>query len=295
MSPTAKSLILDLLSTLRSGSMPVRALLEAARLFGLSENNVRVNLARLHATGLVERDERGRYRIGRGAEPVTARVASWRQRPERLVDWRGDWIAVHAAGAGPARLRRSRRSGSARDRTLRLLGFRELAPGLALRPDNWAGGVAAVRDQAAALGLESGDLVAGLNSLDSAMDIRARGLWDTDALCAEYARSCQELAASTAGLASASVEESMVETFRVGGRVLRQLVLDPLLPEPMVPSATRQALFDDMRAYDLLGRRCWTEFLARFDVPHLRSPTDVRVGEAAGLDLSLPPLVPVES
>ena len=53
--PNGKSLILDLLATLREGSMPVRALVSAGALFGVGENNVRVSLARLYASGRVER------------------------------------------------------------------------------------------------------------------------------------------------------------------------------------------------------------------------------------------------
>ena len=68
MRPTAKSLILDLLSTLRGGAMPVRALVAAGNLFGLAENSIRVDLARLVARGIVERNERGQYRMTARAE-----------------------------------------------------------------------------------------------------------------------------------------------------------------------------------------------------------------------------------
>src|SRR5262249_42721908 len=47
--PTAKSLILDLLSTIGERSMPVRALVAAADLFAIEENSLRVALARLLA------------------------------------------------------------------------------------------------------------------------------------------------------------------------------------------------------------------------------------------------------
>ena len=57
--PSPRSLVLDLLSTLRRGSMPVRALVEAAALFGIAENSLRVSLARLLAEGRVARDRRG--------------------------------------------------------------------------------------------------------------------------------------------------------------------------------------------------------------------------------------------
>jgi len=288
--PAAKSLILDLLSTLRAGSMPVRALVEAGELFGLADNTVRVALARLVAAGRVERDERGRYRLGRTAGAVQARVSSWRRHHERLAAWSGDWLLV--------RRNRPRRGGAGArqsDRALRLLGFRELEPGLSLRPDNLVGGVAVVRDQLRARGLEAGALVAGLRDLDAVSDRRARTLWDAQALCAAYATSRRELADSAARLPSLSRPAAMVETFLMGGRVLRQLILDPLLPEAIVPSAPRRELVEAMRAYDRLGRSCWAEFLSGFDVPHFRNPVDLRVADDAGLGLSLPALTAVES
>ena len=49
----------------------------------------------------------------------------------------------------------------------------------------------------------------------------------------------------------------MVESFLLGGRVIRQLVLDPLLPEPILPVGERDALAGAMRRYDRLGRACW--------------------------------------
>ena len=72
MRPTARSFILDLLSTLRSGSMPVAALVEAGGLFGIAENNVRVALTRMRSSGQVERDARGRYRLGAAAGPASS-------------------------------------------------------------------------------------------------------------------------------------------------------------------------------------------------------------------------------
>ena len=41
------------------------------------------------------------------------------------------------------------------------------------------------------------------------------------------------------------------------GRAIRQLVLDPLLPESIAPAAPRRALLEALRRYDRLGRACW--------------------------------------
>jgi len=279
MQPTAKTLILDLLSTQigapRDGSMPVAALVAAGRLMGIAPNNLRVALARLSAAGLADRDERGRYRLGAAARAVSTRVGSWRRIEARLQPWHGDWIAVHrrrtAERGRSAALRRSARA-------LRLLGFETLEPGLAIRPANLSGGVDAVRDQLWELGLASGSLVTGLSDLDPLSERRARSLWDVKAIRARYAEGRKALRISAGGIGKRSVEEAMVETFRVGGRVLRTLVLDPLLPEPLVPAGERRALLAEMTAYDRLGRSCWAEFLARHGVAHRRAPLDLRVG-----------------
>ena len=51
-------------------------------------------------------------------------------------------------------------------------------------------------------------------------------------------------------------------------------MLDPLLPREIQDPAERDALAQAMRRYDRQGRRCWADFLARYDVPHLRAPAD---------------------
>src|SRR5512134_218343 len=117
--------------------MPVGALVAAGLLFGIPENGMRVAVTRLLAAGELLRDERGRYRLGPAAAPLSERVVAWRRIEERLRRWDGGWIAVHRQG-----LPRGRGEAAARAaRALRLLGFADFAPGLALRPDNLRGGV----------------------------------------------------------------------------------------------------------------------------------------------------------
>lgn len=277
MRPTPRSLILDLLSTLPEGrgSMPVRALVDAGALFDLRENSVRVALARLLARGHVERDERGRYRIGRRAAAVDAEIRSWRRLDERVVGWRGDWIGVHGAAAGGR---------GARDRSeqaLRFLGFRELAPGLAVRPDNLTDGIAGVRRRLDALGLAGGAIVMRLSSLDELTDARARRLWDVEAQDRAYREQRAELDASERRLRGESAARAMTETFLLGGRAIRLLVLDPLLPEEIASVDERRALVARMIEYDAFGRSHWAAFMQSHGLPHRRTPADLRVAEGA--------------
>ena len=282
MNPTAKSLVLDLLSTLRRGTMPVAALVEAGALFGLAENNVRVALARLLAAGTVERDERGCYRLGPATDAVNRQVASWRTIDQRLRPWTaGRWLAVHTGG-----LDRHARARGRRERALRFLGFADLDPGLAIRPANLREPVLETSARLHGLGLEPEATLGVLSGLSPGTEVRARSLWDTRGLAEGYRRSFTDLDASERHLATLPAGKAMAESFLVGGRVMRQLVFDPLLPEPIVPASERSTLVAALRHYDRLGRSCWARFLGRHGVPNLRAPTDSRIpGGATRLEL----------
>lgn len=267
MDPTARTLILDLLTTVRRGAMPVRALIEAGALFGLAENNVRVSLSKLCAEGRVARDERGRYRLGAAAAELSKTLRGWRRGDDRLRSWRGDWIAVHSVRLGRGARRRRR------ERALALLGARELEPGLALRPDNLRGGVGALRrDFVALAGDDAADaLVYGVRDLEPATERRARDLWDADALARSYRESQRRLEASRARVEGLAIDHAMVETFVVGAAVVRQLQLDPLLPAEILDPTPRRELVEATRGYDELGRSLWADFLTRHGVPNFGS------------------------
>ncbi len=258
--------------------MPVSALVEAGELFGIAENSVRVALTRLRSARQVERDARGRYRLGEGARPVGRRVTSWREIERQLRRWDGGWVGVlegtRPSGGARAELRR-------RSRAQRFLGFRGLRATLSVRPDNLRGGCGALQAELAELGLPAGDLVFELRSLDSLTEARARQLWSAESLRTDHRKLRAELEKSAARLPEMPVERAMVESFLLGGRVIQQLVLDPLLPDVIVSGAERRELLESMRRYDRLGRNAWAGFLARFDVPHLSAPADTGMGAGA--------------
>jgi phenylacetic acid degradation operon negative regulatory protein len=271
--PTAKSLILDLLSTARGHTMPVRALVRAGELFGLSGNSLRVALARLCSRGRVERDERGRYRLSEGARAVQRHVAAWSQLEQRVVPWRGGWIGLQTAGLQPLRGARLRQRGRALD----FFGFRALAPDLWIRPDNLKGGVDELRPRLYALGLHVDAPIFVVHDLDRERETRAQRLWDGEALGRGYREGRDALLRSTERLHGFTPERALVETFRIGGRALRQLAFDPLLPESIVPSAPRQQFVEELRRYDRVGRGYWRSFMKEQGVPVLESPLRVHM------------------
>ncbi len=268
-SPTARSLILDLLSTVPRGSVPVRALLRAAGLFGLGANAVRVALARLRSQGLVASDARARYRLAAGAQAVQRQVRSWRRLDELTRTWSGAWLAVHTGPLG----RSDRPALRRRQRALAFLGFHELDPGLAVRPDNLAESSDGLRERLFGLGLETGALVCTLGSLDAERERQARALWRADALRDGYRAMSFRLRRSEKDLATLPRERAMTESFLLGGEAIRLLVFDPLLPDELVPGGERRELLERMRSYDRLGREAWAGAL---EVDDERAPADVR-------------------
>ena len=279
MRPTAKSLILDLLSTVGDGSMAVRALVAAGELFGIEDNAVRVALARMVAKGLVDAaDDRASYRLGANASSVAAHVTSWRRIDGRVRPWTGGWVCVPTT-ALPTTDRSAQRRGQ---RALEFLGFRTLERGLGLRPDNLADGVAGVREQLYRLGLDPAVPVFGLHDLDEQRAERARALWLADR-SREYTVIIKRLRASLVRLPRLDSQEAMVESFLLGGEAIRVIVLDPLLPEELAPTAERKTLIELMRDYDKAGRAAWAPFMKRFGAPHRRAPHDVHRSETAAL------------
>lgn len=253
---STRTIVLELLSATDGGELGVKALSRAAALFGVSDNNLRVTLARLKREGFVEAVDRGRYRLGPEAKAVAERVGAWREADKAVKAWKGAWIGVHDAALSRADRGATRR----RDRALRLLGFRCLTPGLHLRPDNLKGSVASVRERLVSLGLERETPVFRMTCLDEATEELAFALWNTDELEANYRDMRRRLAEAERQLARDD-DEVARDAFVLGGDAIRLIVLDPLLPSPIVDTEARTAFIDAMRRFDERGRKVWTRIL----------------------------------
>ncbi|MDF1820157.1 MAG: PaaX family transcriptional regulator C-terminal domain-containing protein [Alcanivoracaceae bacterium] len=248
-----RRLILNLMLTDLERPLGIRDAITAGALFGIRESSVRVAMTRLSADGLIAACDRGVYVLGPAARDLAADVSRWRSRLKRLRRWRGTWVAVYCAALG----RSDRKALRARERVLALTGFRELDNGLFIRPDNLAGGVAAMRERLYGLGLESAALVAGLHELDADSQARAMGLWPAAQLNRDYRRTRSRLQAWLSQCDALEPEVAAREAFVMGDAAIRQMVFDPLLPDALVDGEARQAFFDTLLAYDEAGQGIW--------------------------------------
>jgi phenylacetic acid degradation operon negative regulatory protein len=247
----------------------VRLLVAAADIFGIDSNATRVAITRLLACGLVERDERGAYRTGAAAAPISARLDTWRSMQKRTRDWEGFWV-----GAAPHSCGCSKEQRATSQKALEFTGMRELSPGLWIRPDNLEGGHLAVRKALTGFGVPCASIVFQIRDFDEVGEARARALWDADSIRKEYREIAEALDRSASRLPRMDQKSAMAESFLMGGEAIRRIVLDPLLPDAIVPTAERESLVHAMTAYDEIGRRYWAPFLERYGVLLGDSPMD---------------------
>lgn len=257
MSPNPRQLILNLLLAADEGELSARDAIASCALFEISENSVRVALARLASAGLIEAAERGTYCLGQSGAGLAADVATWRSAEQRTREWSGGWVAVHVGNLG----RSDRAALRARDRALALLGLRELDRGLFLRPDNLVGGVAGVRERLHNLGLQEDAAVFLAADFNVGHEARARALWNGKGLTKSYRQTRQQLDKWRQRARKLPAERAARESFLLGNDAIRQVVFDPLLPSPLVDAAERRAFLVAVQAFDRAGREIWQRFL----------------------------------
>ncbi|MFN3714321.1 MAG: PaaX family transcriptional regulator C-terminal domain-containing protein [Alcanivoracaceae bacterium] len=251
--PNARRIIMGLL--LAEGDQPLssRQVVAACDLFGISENSARVALARLSASGLIASAERGSYQLGEAATALAGDVATWREAESRLGGWSGHYIAVLTGALG----RTDRTALRRRERVLDMLGFRELDKDCFVRPDNLAGGVEAVRPRLYALGLESEAPVFLASGFDHTRTTRLPTLWDGAALNQLYQRQHEALNRWLDNADQLEPEDAARESFLLGGRAIRHIVFDPLLPAPLVDADARHAFIQTVKQFDRAGYAIW--------------------------------------
>jgi phenylacetic acid degradation operon negative regulatory protein len=165
-----------------------------------------------------------------------------------------------------------------------LLGFRPLGASLEIRPDNIEGGVVALRERLVSLGLEETAIVLRATELDAKTEARARALWDGRRLTTSYRQTRERIDRWLVVAPDLAPEVAAREAFVFGGDVLRQILFDPRLPEPLVDVAERRALVAATRRLDPYGRRLWHKMfgmahgLVLTEVPGARRAEGTDVG-----------------
>lgn len=256
--PTPKDLILNLLSVADNGQMEAREAVSACALFGIRANSVRVALVRLSAAGVVEAVERGSYRLGPAAKEWVQEVSRWQHAEARTKPWDGGWLMAYCGALG----RSDKAATTRRQRALELSGFQPLSRDLYVRPDNLVDSLAQLTARLQRLGLEPDALVGRLCELDPARDRDSRGLWEGAALNDQYRDTQQSIERWLQKLPSLGLEDAARESFLLGKAAIRQMIYDPLLPEPLVDVTLRRACQAAVADIDRAGHEVWRKLRA---------------------------------
>jgi phenylacetic acid degradation operon negative regulatory protein len=253
---SAPELILSLLDAAPDATLTATRMVAAGDLLGIDPGALRVAAARLVKKGVLAQPARGVYRIGARGGHLQRAVLEWAQVESRLKPWKGDWIGVftaHLKGTDRA-VRR------ARARALRLRGFVETVPGLAVRPANLRLDPATLREELLGFGLDEAALVLEIGACEPPHVIDPGALWNREILERGYRANIDRLVASTARIADLDAFGAARETLLLGRKVMRDILLDPLLPDGLVDSRLRSAMIAAMKRYDALGKGCWRTF-----------------------------------
>ena len=208
---------------------------------------------------------RGEYRLGPSAQMVNDKIHGWRTVSTRVGDWDGSWVAVFTADLS----RTDRPALRRRLRALRYLGFEQLKPGLFLRPNNLTPGIEGIRDELLALGLDERASVFRMNALSPEEEHQARAMWDARGLERSYATLHGEITVSMDRLEQLPLNDSLREVFLLGREGIRQVVLDPLLPDPLIDEEKRSAMVGTLQDYCDKGLNLWARFLELDRTPGL--------------------------
>lgn len=239
--------ILDLLRGAPGAGRSASYLIDSGKLFGFSDNIIRVNLSRLQRRGLIESPARGQYRLAPTADPLNTFVERWRLGEDRVRPWTPHcWLLMSD--------RHSTEPHTASAWALDALGFRRIAPNLQVRPDNLALGLDELKQLAASIGVPKDMILLCSTTRD---DKDWPSLWDSKSIDRDYASMIRRLEDSRSALADMSLEDARLETFKLGGAAIHLLAKDPLLPDSFVDTRARLTLWQVLLDYDTAGKRIW--------------------------------------
>ena len=111
-------------------------------------------------------------------------------------------------------------------------------------------------------GLDAEASVFRMEDLNPEQDARARALWDSPSLEQTYSKLHGDLTVSMDRLEELPINDSVREAFLLGREGIRHVVLDPLLPEPMVDTDKRSTMVHVLQSYCDKGLHLWARFLA---------------------------------
>ncbi len=254
--PSAMRIALALLGAARGQPLTAPMLVGAADVLKLSPNSMRIALSRLTSRGDLITERRGTYALSKQRREGFDHVRRYRTGFATRVTWKGDYLGVLTADLP----RRNATLVRHRARSLDLAGFRPLAHGLFVRPNNLAGGRAPIEAQLRRLGLDADAQVIGV-TLDATQSAQLERQYEVSVDQKTALALTRKVEALLPQMHRKPPREVAATSFWLGDEVLRFLARDPLLPEQLADPAPRRTLAQVMSELDEQGLQVWTSLL----------------------------------
>ena len=255
--PSASQIVLWFLNIPEFEICSVSVLVRVASGFGIDEPAVRVAIGRLVKRGLVNSVSRGVYSIGPKGKALRATARDWKSSEERRKPWDGSWIVVHTAHLG----RTNKTALRARERAFRLRGFGCLVKDVWVRPSNLRESLAETRNYLVTLGLEEDALVTLVAEVSGTPAHTISGLWNVEKLENGYKKLVQHLNRSIEQVPDLSAENQARDFLLLGNEAIRQINIDPLLPDELIDTSLRKKLVERTLDYNEIGISFWHDYV----------------------------------
>jgi phenylacetic acid degradation operon negative regulatory protein len=226
----------------------------AGDLLGISDNSLRVAVARLNQDQVIQAVERGVYQLIE--KKFDTSFISLNKHPNMQIasHWDGKYILVYTGALG----RVDRTALSKREKALRYYGFQELEQNVFIRPDNLKLSLNELKTAVIKFGLDPEARFFQVNAVDQETDVRA--LWDIQTLHQTYAQVNQEIEQWFDQYQQLPLAEAARTAFYLGKSALFSLRTDPLLPEEWLDVQARQQFELAVRRMEKQGQLLWQQY-----------------------------------
>ena len=251
----ARTLITDLLLASEGKIISIKEMILAAKLFGISENGIRVAVTRLASEGVIVSVERGFYQLSEQSLEWADVMLNRRAGLKETKAWNQKYLCVLTGTLG----RVDRTALKRRERALKKYGFRELEPSVYIRPDNLVISLEDMLEHMKSIGLESGAKMCHINSFDQITTGMIKDLWQTENLNKNYEKYSHIIQHWLSRVPALGLEDAARESLLLGRQTISLLMNDPLLPEPFVNVEARDQFTADVKKLDEVGQRLWKQ------------------------------------
>ena len=251
----ARHLITDLLLASEGQPVSIKQMILAAKLFGLSENGIRVAVTRLSSEGVIVAVERGVYQLSEQSHEWANVMLNRRTGLRETKLWNQQYLAVLTGTLG----RVDRTALKRRERALKHYGFRELEQGVFIRPDNLAASFEDILKNLKTAGLEPEAKMCQISYFDQVTAGMIKKLWATETLNKNYEKYSHIIQHWLSRVPALGLEDAARESLLLGRQTISLLMNDPLLPEPFINIEARNRFAADVQQLDQVGQQLWQQ------------------------------------